>query len=300
MQQDADDITKGAGFHVDSVVDQNTLTRLEPGGRSTSLRRVQGGAHLDSYIPRLTCLCLLAQLCLGARVPGANREEPSTELVNPLGAGDEERRLLQSYIQANLKEDQGAEVSTWEQAVFFLVRLYDFDRSGHMDGLEMMKLLSDYNSHNSLGTKMNEPIVTMVDFLLQTRDLNQDGLLAPSELLSSPLPYTQDSQDDHHQQQEQDTEKPAMSEDSFKTGEGEQKEEEEIQPGGEHEENVHQEEVRHVEEVPPDQVLETREEDSEREPKDLDGLQTPQAPAPPEGGEGQQHGALVHQGQPEM
>ena len=34
-------------------------------------------------------------------------------------------------------------------------------------------------------------IVTMVDFLLKTRDLNQDGLLAPSELLSSPLPYIQ-------------------------------------------------------------------------------------------------------------
>lgn len=30
-------------------------------------------------------------------------------------------------------------------------------------------------------------IVSMVDFLLQTQDLNQDGLLAPSELLSPPL-----------------------------------------------------------------------------------------------------------------
>lgn len=126
----------------------------------------------------------------------------------------------------------------------------------------------------------------------------QSSVVDHHHLTSRP---TKDSQDDHPQQQEQDTEKPAMSEDSFKTGEGEQKEEEEIQPGGEHEENVHQEEVRHVEEVPPDQVLETREEDSEREQKDLDGLQPPQAPAPPEGGEGkQQHGALVHQGQPEM
>ncbi len=31
----------------------------------------------------------------------------------------------------------------------------------------------------------------MVDFLLQTQDLNQDGLLAPSELLSPPLPRKQ-------------------------------------------------------------------------------------------------------------
>uniref|UniRef100_A0A667X9H6 EF-hand domain-containing protein n=1 Tax=Myripristis murdjan TaxID=586833 RepID=A0A667X9H6_9TELE len=42
--------------------------------------------------------------------------------------------------------------------VFFLFRLYDYDRSGHMDGLEMMKLLSDYNSHNAPGAQANEPV----------------------------------------------------------------------------------------------------------------------------------------------
>lgn len=31
----------------------------------------------------------------------------------------------------------------------------------------------------------------MVDFLLQTQDLNQDGLLALSELLSPSITYTQ-------------------------------------------------------------------------------------------------------------
>lgn len=31
----------------------------------------------------------------------------------------------------------------------------------------------------------------MVDFLLQTQDLNEDGLLAPSELLSPPLSPSQ-------------------------------------------------------------------------------------------------------------
>lgn len=34
-------------------------------------------------------------------------------------------------------------------------------------------------------------VVSMVDVLLQTQDLNQDGLLAPSELLSPALPHTQ-------------------------------------------------------------------------------------------------------------
>lgn len=34
-------------------------------------------------------------------------------------------------------------------------------------------------------------VVSKVDFLLQSQDLNQDGLLAPSELLSPPLPHSQ-------------------------------------------------------------------------------------------------------------
>ncbi|CAL8404497.1 unnamed protein product [Boreogadus saida] len=182
------------------------------------LKGVPAVPHLDSLIPRLTCLCLLAHLCLGARVPGATREESG--LVNPLGAGEEERRLLQSYIQAHLKEGEGSDVSTWEQAVFFLFHLYDFDRSGHIDGLEMMKLLSDYNSHAPLEASSNESIITMVDFLLKTRDLNQDGLLGPSELLSSPLPYIQDSDDEALQQGEVAVEEKLVApEDSLKAGE---------------------------------------------------------------------------------
>ena len=70
-----------------------------------------------------------------------------------------------------------------------------------------------------------------------------------------------------------------------------------MQPGGEGEDNIHQEkEVRHKEEVPLDQVLE----DNEGEQKEIDELQIPQAPAPVEQGEGQQQGVLVHHGQPEM
>ncbi len=40
--------------------------------------------------------------------------------------------------------------------VFFLFRLYDYDRSGLLDGLEMMKLLSDFNSHHTPGVRTNE------------------------------------------------------------------------------------------------------------------------------------------------
>ncbi|KAF3832495.1 hypothetical protein F7725_026160 [Dissostichus mawsoni] len=78
--------------------------------------------------------------------------------------------MLQSYIQSSLKDIQGGpEISTWEQEVFFLFGLYDFDRSELLDGLEMMKLLSDYNSHHTPGAKTNVLVVSMVDFYSDSR-----------------------------------------------------------------------------------------------------------------------------------
>lgn len=96
-----------------------------------------------------------------------------------------------------------------------------------------------------------------------------------------------------------------MSDDGLNTeGEGERKAGVEVEvvvrPGGEEEEDAHRREVRRAGEVPPEEVLETHQGDDEREPEELDGLQIPQAPAPAGGGDGQRHGALVHQGQPEM
>ncbi|XP_071765533.2 uncharacterized protein cgref1 [Centroberyx gerrardi] len=251
--------------------------------------------RLDRLVPRVLSLFLLTHLCLAAPgMPGTQREEsadappPPAELANPFGSGQEDRRLLQSYIQASLKDGQGGpEISTWEQEVFFLFRLYDYDRSGHMDGLEMMKLLSDYNSHNAPGAKANERVVSMVDFLLQTQDLNQDGLLAPSELLSPPLPpHTQDSNNNNAPHQEQDTEE------QKKTGAGGQREEEEIQGGGEHEQKPHQEEAEPKEEVPPGQEVKTQGEEPRQEIEEQNGLQISE--------QGQGHEVPVHQGQPEI
>ncbi|XP_014066991.1 cell growth regulator with EF hand domain protein 1 [Salmo salar] len=151
---------------------------------------IESGA--DMLVTGILSLLLLANQCVSApQVPGNQRIQsagaiPPFTLANPFGSGEEDRRLLQSYIKANLKEGHGGPDNTWEQEVFFLFRLHDYDRSGHMDGLEMMKLLSEYNSHNAPGEQSAETVVAMVDFLLQTQDLNQDGLIAPPELLSPP------------------------------------------------------------------------------------------------------------------
>ncbi|XP_010876879.2 cell growth regulator with EF hand domain protein 1 [Esox lucius] len=138
-------------------------------------------------------LVLLAHQCVSARqVPGDHSvsdsagASPLLTLANPFSSGEENRRLMQSYIKANLKEGQEGPDTSWEQEVFYLFSLHDYDRSGTMDGLELMKLLSEFNSHKTPGEQSTEPVVAMVDFLLQTQDLNGDGLIAPSELLSPP------------------------------------------------------------------------------------------------------------------
>lgn len=226
-------------------------------------------------------LLLLIHLCLAAPgLPGTQREEtvdannPSRTLPNPFGSGEEDRRLLQSFIQSSLKDGQGGpEISTWEQEVFYLFGLYDYDRSGLLDGLEMMKLLSDYSSHHTPGAKANELVVSMVDFLLQTQDLNQDGLLAPSELLSPPLPLTQDSSNNNAPHQEQEV---AVEERLSNPGADEEKVHEEIQIEEQPQHDVKTEQEEHIQQV-----------------VEHNGQELPEEPAA-------EQGVPIHQGQPEI
>ncbi|XP_054626832.1 cell growth regulator with EF hand domain protein 1 [Dunckerocampus dactyliophorus] len=149
-------------------------------------------ARLSRLVPCLMALVLVLYVHRSHTAPGltgSQREDPENAhpvvLTNPFGSGEEERRLLQRYIELNTKD--GEEIKTWEQEVFYLFHLYDYDHSGLLDGLEMMKLLSDYNSQHAPDAPGNDMVVPMVDLLLQTQDVNQDGLLAPSELLSPSL-----------------------------------------------------------------------------------------------------------------
>lgn len=137
---------------------------------------------------RLVFVLILPALTLCApQVQSLSDGVLAPDLANPFGSSEDNRRLLQSYIKSNLKEGQTSpELNTREQEVFFLFSLYDYDRSGQMDGLELMQLLTDFLTYHEMAPKSTDSVVTLVDYLLQTQDLNQDGLMAPSELLSPP------------------------------------------------------------------------------------------------------------------
>ncbi|XP_068177377.1 cell growth regulator with EF hand domain protein 1 isoform X4 [Antennarius striatus] len=232
-------------------------------------------SHLGRVVPCVLYLFIHTHVCLAAPgLPGAHSDHSveaapqAAVLANPFGSGEEDRRFLKNYIQSNLK-DGGPEINTWEQEVFFLFQLYDYDRSGLLDGLEMMKLLSDYNSHHTAGTQVNL-VVSLVDFLLQTQDSNQDGLLAPSELLSPPLTHTQ----------EEEVQNPPIDEERAGEEEHREQTQQELQPQNEEQ---NQPEVGTQEDQPVMQV-----DDQHRQ-------QIPEAPAA-----GQDQEVPVHFGQPEI
>ncbi|KAI7804897.1 hypothetical protein IRJ41_022085 [Triplophysa rosa] len=158
-------------------------------------RGVRSHAACSMIIARFLFLLILPSLSISApQIQTISSDGVLTpELVNPFGPDEDNRRLLQSYIKSKLKEGQTSpELNTREQE-FFLFSLYDYDRSGQMDGLELMQLLTDFLSYQAIRPKSTDSVVSLVDHLLQTQDLNQDGLLAPSELLSYTLDHEQEN-----------------------------------------------------------------------------------------------------------
>lgn len=64
-------------------------------------------------------------------------------------------------LQQHIKRSNMSFFLCFVTEVFFLFGLYDYDRSGLLDGLEMMKLVSDYNSHHTPGAQANEQVSRM-------------------------------------------------------------------------------------------------------------------------------------------
>lgn len=154
-------------------------------------------AHLLS---RSVLSVLLVHLCFSAPgQPEVDREEDSVAAVaNPFQSKEESHRLLRGYIDSILNKEgqERSETTSRDQDVFFLFRLHDYDRSGHLDGLELLKLLHDFNAYHAPGVfHSNDKVVSVVDFLLKTQDLNQDGLFSPFELLSPSLPTQHEEND---------------------------------------------------------------------------------------------------------
>ncbi|XP_077186437.1 cell growth regulator with EF hand domain protein 1 [Paroedura picta] len=112
-----------------------------------------------------------------------SRDHP---ILNPLHPGKENVRMLQDYLKNVGQVEKDADTMTREQALLLLFALHDYDKSGRLDGLEFLRLLTELVEEQAKRQPLPDSLVLMVDSILETQDLNQDGLLELSELFRGP------------------------------------------------------------------------------------------------------------------
>lgn len=102
---------------------------------------------------------------------------------DPLSPEPPALQLLQSAVRSLGQPEQNAEDMTREQALLYLFALHDHDRSGRLDGLELLQLLGAVLAQGGTGQPSPEAVAVLVDRALERQDRSGDGLLDPPELL---------------------------------------------------------------------------------------------------------------------
>ncbi|XP_007532667.1 cell growth regulator with EF hand domain protein 1 [Erinaceus europaeus] len=130
-------------------------------------------------------LVLLLPLSQAAPKDGAIRLDP--EVPNPFQQrGPEQLRFLQSYLKKLDRMEQEPESLSWEQVLLCMIALYDYDQNGQLDGLELMAMMPVVLAQGAAASHTANPVVLAVDKVLETQDLDGDGLVTPTELISLP------------------------------------------------------------------------------------------------------------------
>ncbi|XP_037002585.2 cell growth regulator with EF hand domain protein 1 [Artibeus jamaicensis] len=132
---------------------------------------------------------LLLPLSRAAPKDGTTRLDPEVQqqpLPNPFQPGQEQLRLLQSYLKGLKRMEEDPEHMTREQVLLYLFALHDYDQSGQLDGLELLSMLTAALAPGAADSPTTNPVILMVDEVLETQDLNGDGLLTPAEIINFP------------------------------------------------------------------------------------------------------------------
>lgn len=135
-------------------------------------------------------MLLLLPLSQAAPKDGTTRLVPEVQqqppLPNPFQPGQEQLRLLQSYLKGLERMEEEPEHMSREQVLLYLFALHDYDQSGQLDGLELMSMLTAALAPGAADSPTTNPVVPVVDEVLETQDLNGDGLMTPAELINFP------------------------------------------------------------------------------------------------------------------
>ncbi|XP_027762992.1 cell growth regulator with EF hand domain protein 1 [Empidonax traillii] len=136
----------------------------------------------------LLLLLLLEPAARAAPRAGVHRPEPPPTTIpeaypDPLSPESLPLPLLRGAVRSLGLPEQDVETMPREQALLYLVVLHDHDRSGHLDGLELLQLLGTVLAQ-ARGPPDPDMMAALVDRALVRQDRNGDGLLDPHELLS--------------------------------------------------------------------------------------------------------------------
>ncbi|XP_054422215.1 cell growth regulator with EF hand domain protein 1 [Pteronotus mesoamericanus] len=132
---------------------------------------------------------LLLPLSQAAPKDGTTRPDPEVQqqpLPNPFQPGQEQLRLLQSYLKGLKRMEEDPEHMNREQVLLYLFALHDYDQSGQLDGLELLSMLTAALAPGAADSPATNPVILVVDEVLETQDLNEDGLMTPAELINFP------------------------------------------------------------------------------------------------------------------
>ncbi|KAM6179809.1 cell growth regulator with EF hand domain protein 1 isoform 1-T3 [Erethizon dorsatum] len=138
---------------------------------------------------------LLPTLAHAAPKDGATRQDLDVQpqpLPNPFQPGPEQLRVLQHHLKGLERMEEDPEHMNREQVLLYLFALHDYDQSGQLDGLELLSMLTAALAPGAADFPAN-PVILVVDKVLETQDLDGDGLISPAELINFPAEAPRDT-----------------------------------------------------------------------------------------------------------
>ncbi|KAL4694268.1 hypothetical protein H8959_013533 [Pygathrix nigripes] len=177
--------------------------RLAAAGEARAAQQPGAPTELDSQrgagatavpgrmLPLMMRVLILLLLPAGQAAPKDGVTRPDSEvqhqlLPNPFQPGREQLGLLQSYLKGLERTEVQPEHLSREQVFLYLFALHDYDQSGQLDGLELLSMLTAALAPGAANSPTTNPVILIVDKVLETQDLNGDGLMTPAELINFP------------------------------------------------------------------------------------------------------------------
>ncbi|KAG9467532.1 hypothetical protein GDO78_014784 [Eleutherodactylus coqui] len=140
---------------------------------------------MRGLFPLRLLLLLLVPVLAAPRTDSRSGESDGINISNPFIPREEHLSVLHGYLQEKDPLGENDTNMTRETAILRLFVLHDYDKSGLLDGLELMHLLYGILTKGLQEKPVEDSVISVVDDVLEKQDMNLDGLLSAQELVDS-------------------------------------------------------------------------------------------------------------------